>query len=109
MGNFMSTVTGRILKWLKMGFSSSKLAPKYNPKVLEQNIQWLTFRLPGFEPSNRFLKVAKLVSRIMYQLYTKLMLEGASIYRLSGSLKVKKLESIENLKILIFKNKQQFS
>ena len=40
----------------------------------------LTFRLPGFEPSNRPLEVAKLVSRIMCQLYyTKLMSEGASI------------------------------
>ena len=51
--------------------------------------QDLTFCLPGFEPSNRPLKVAKLVPRIMYQLYTKFMSEGASIYRLSGSLKVK--------------------
>ena len=48
----------------------------------------LTFRLPGYEPSNRPLKVAKLVSRIMYQLYTKSMSEGAFIYRFSGSLKV---------------------
>ena len=48
---------------------------------------YLTFRLPRFEPSNRPLKVAKLVSRIMYQLYTKFKSEGASIYRLSGTRK----------------------
>ena len=41
MGHIMSTVTGEILKWLKIGFSSSKLSPKYNPRVLEQNIQSL--------------------------------------------------------------------
>ena len=35
--------------------------------------------------------MAKLVSRIMNQQYTKFMSEGASIYRLSGSLKVKVL------------------
>ena len=29
-----------ILKLLQMGFSGSKSAPKYNPRVLEQNIQW---------------------------------------------------------------------
>ena len=39
MCNFMSTVQIKILKSLKMGFSRSKLAPKYNPTVLEQNIQ----------------------------------------------------------------------
>ena len=39
MGNFISTVQLKILKFLKMGFPSSKLAPKYNPRVIEQNIQ----------------------------------------------------------------------
>ena len=29
----------KILKLLKMGFPGSKSAPKYNPRVLEQNIQ----------------------------------------------------------------------
>ena len=51
----------------------------------------LTFRLPGFEPLNGPLKVAKLLSFITYQLYTKFMSEVAPIYRLSGSLKVKKV------------------
>ena len=39
MGNFMSTVQVKILKWLKMGFPSSKSDPKYNPRILEQNVQ----------------------------------------------------------------------
>ena len=38
MGNFMSTVQVKILKWLKMSFPSSKSVPKYNLRVLEQNI-----------------------------------------------------------------------
>ena len=40
MGNFMSTFQVKILKWLKMGFLSSKSAPKYSPRFLEQNIRW---------------------------------------------------------------------
>ena len=40
MGNFMSTVQVKILKWLKMGFPCSKSAPKYSPIFLEHNIQW---------------------------------------------------------------------
>ena len=35
----MSTVQVKILKWLKMGFPSFKSAPKYNPRVLKQNIE----------------------------------------------------------------------
>ena len=44
----------------------------------------LTFRLPGFVPLIFPLKVAKLVSCIMYQLYTKFMSEVKPIYKLSG-------------------------
>ena len=40
----------------------------------------LTFRLPGFEPLNSPLKVAKLLSCITYQLYTKFMSEVEPIY-----------------------------
>ena len=40
MGKFMSTVQVKILKWLKMCFTSFKSAPKYSPRFLEQNIQW---------------------------------------------------------------------
>ena len=54
-----------------------------------KDFRLLTFRLPGFEPLNGLLKVAKLLSCITYQLYTKFMSEVEPIYRLFGSLKVK--------------------
>ena len=59
---------------------------KYALRILKY--LYLTFRLPGFEPLNGLLKVAKLLSCITYQLYTKFMSEVEPIYRLSGSLKV---------------------
>ena len=51
----------------------------------------LTFRLPGFEPLKDPIKVAKLLSCITCQLYTKFMSEVEPIYRLSGSLNVKRM------------------
>ena len=41
MGNFTSTGEGQNFKSAQNGVSWSKSAPKYNPRVLEQNIQLL--------------------------------------------------------------------